>query len=154
MKTASVLECDQCESDYGTLVHSELDITYCRKIENSRGRLVCTFRQTQPPPPQPADPPAEPEEPEGHAPTLANGNDDDDNNNNNNNNVEDGLPAGSFRRDCDGCRLVRDGTMLSCDACKRANGSTRYTIIELRTCKYFVNRDGTLRCDKTRSAQE
>lgn len=141
MKTATVLECDQCESDYGTLVHSELDITYCRKIENSRGRLVCTFRQTQPPPPQPADPQQAP-------PVLA---DDDDNDDNNEN---DGLPAGSYRRDCLGCQLVREGTLLACDACKRANGSTRYTIIELRTCKYFVNRDGTLRCDKTRSAQQ
>ena len=140
MRTASVLECDQCESDYGTLVHSELDITYCRKIENSRGRLVCTFRQTQPQPsPQPAEP--EPRPPQ----TLA---DDDDDDN------DDGLPAGSYRRDCLGCQLTREGTLLACDACRRANGSTRYTIIELRTCKYFVNKDGTLRCDKTRSAQK
>ena len=142
MKTVSGLECEQCESDYGTLVPSERDITPCRKIENSRGRLVCTFRQTQPRPEEPAAP-------EPRPPTLA-----EDENDDGDNGTDDGLPAGSFRRDCRGCALTREGTMLACDACKRTNGSTRYTIIELRSCKYFVNKDGTLRCDNTRFAKQ
>jgi len=50
MKSPTVLQCDQCESETGNLIASELDITYCSKIENARGRLVCTYRETKPPP--------------------------------------------------------------------------------------------------------
>jgi len=49
MKTPTVLQCDQCQSETGTLISSELDITYCTKIENARGRLACTNRETKPP---------------------------------------------------------------------------------------------------------
>jgi len=52
MKSPTVLQCDQCESNTGSLVASELDITYCAKIENAGGRLVCTYRETKPPPTQ------------------------------------------------------------------------------------------------------
>jgi len=49
MKSPTVLQCDQCEGETGNLVASDLDITYCSKIENARGRLVCTYRETKPP---------------------------------------------------------------------------------------------------------
>jgi len=48
MKSPTVLQCDQCESETGTLVASELDITFCARIENARGRLACTNRETKP----------------------------------------------------------------------------------------------------------
>jgi len=55
MKSPTILQCDQCESETGNLVSSELDITYCAKIENARGRLVCTYRETKPTPTTPND---------------------------------------------------------------------------------------------------
>lgn len=112
MQTWTVLRCEQCETEYGTFLPSEVDITNCGKIENVRGRLVCAFRRTTPLP---------------HKPT-------------------DTLPPGSYRNDCTDCKLIEDGEVLECGRCRRADGTTRYTVIETARCKEFTNNDGALAC--------
>jgi len=71
MKSPTVLQCEQCQSDTGAYISSELDITYCTRIENARGRLACTKRETKPAPapiadedtkqPDPITPPPDPD---------------------------------------------------------------------------------------------
>jgi len=179
------LVCEQCETENGSFFATELDITNCRKIENARGRLVCSARET---PPAPVDPPKD------EAPKDDANNDDahDDNNiadikpdksvkaDNNDDGLQhddedqkinddanppektiddepdenapdDGLPAGTYRTDCSGCKLKREGLLLACDSCKRDNGLSQYTVAYVSGCKFFVNRNGVLRCDKTHS---
>jgi len=224
MKSPTVLHCEQCESETGTLISSELDITYCTKIENARGRLVCTNRETRPPPTQTNDdetnkedtkqpdvpkPEDKTEDPDLKEPEDAkdpddvkdlndledenkdpddpkdkeDGKDKDEEDERNDDNPlvnppidddtplpdpntekagdytdefehpTDGLPAGSYRKLCTGCELLRQGKLLACDFCTRNNGYKRYTVALVDDCKFFVCIDGTLRCDKVHSAQ-
>jgi len=154
MKSQTLLQCDQCENDNGAFVSSELDITDCRKIENIRGRLVCTSRET----PRPT------------ADDATDGNKDDNDDGTPGDNVkdpqdadqtktpddiddvdenpEDGLPAGSYRKDCTGCELKYNGQLLACDFCKRNDDVYQYTVAYVSGCKYFLNIDGVLRCKK------
>jgi len=164
MKSDTVLQCDQCENEAGTFVASDLDITYCRKIENVRGRLTCTSREVPKPKTEDNDNDAYTKQPD-----KANDDndglqaDDDQKINNDDNNLpkkttteepaeveqeifDDGLPAGSYRKDCTGCALKRDGLLLACDACQRRFGVTQYTVAYTSGCSYFVNKDGVLRC--------
>jgi len=170
MKSENVLQCEQCVSENGSFIASELDITYCRKIENSRGRLVCVHREAHVPTDDEGKktPPATPtttddkgdggkQSPSPVPPTPTttpddNGNEeplDDKGDNVEDENPDDGLPAGSYRGYCECCELKRDGELLACDFCKRDNGSKQYTIAYVSDCQYFVNRDGVLRCDRT-----
>jgi len=150
MKSDTVLQCEQCANDAGAFVSSELDITDCRKIENARGRLVCTLRETKPPPQNDdvtttgdddtGTPATTPKNPDDNDQTKTTDDDDFDENPN------DGLPAGSYRKDCTGCELRRDGKVLACDFCKRADGGKQYTVAYVSSCKYFINQNGVLRC--------
>jgi len=213
-----VLQCDQCESDNGSLLASELDITYCNRIENARGRLACTSRETKPAA-KTENPDEDNNKEETQVPTVEKGpadlknpdledpeenkdpdenkdpednKDTDDNKDTEDGKVKgddekneeiinapiaddtplpdpnqkndgdytdefehptDGLPPGSFRKQCTGCEYVQQGKLLACDYCKRNNGNQRYTIAIVGDCKFFVCIDGTLRCDKIHSAR-
>jgi len=165
MKSETVLQCEQCENDNGVLVASELDIKYCRKIENARGRLVCTMREKNPAPEKeddantdfPDDGNADDDQPQKaedgkkttseKRPAQQQHTDETDDDN-----QDDSLPAGSYKQNCNGCELKRDGMLLACDSCMRSNGKKIYTIAYASACKYFVNSDGFLRCGKSPSA--
>jgi len=144
MKTDTVLLCEQCLNDAGTLVASELDITDCRKIENAHGRLFCSYREVQPQP-APEDSHASVNEPTASTASTAEPAVDSVDND------DDGLPPGSYRNNCTGCELRHDGQILACDSCKRDNGTNLYTVADTSQCNYFVNKNGLLRCDKSRS---
>jgi len=144
MKSESVLQCEQCENDVGSFVSTELDITNCRKIENSHGRLVCSSREASPPK-------YDDDDDDTGTPAIGDskkdGNDDDENNNiDEYDHPDDGLPAGTYRKDCTGCQLKRDGELLACDSCKRSTGRSQYSVAYTSDCDYFINRNGVLRC--------
>jgi len=147
MKTDTVLQCDQCENDKGEFISSELDITDCRKIENIHGKLACTSREAALPPPD-DDPTTQTNPPDDDPTTQTNLDDTDGDDKENDYN---GLPDGSYKKDCTGCMLKRNGELLACDYCKRNNGVMQYTIAYASGCPFFVNRDGLLRCAKTHS---
>jgi len=151
MKSDTVLQCEQCEGENGSLISSELDVTNCRKIENIRGRLVCSSREIVLPKPDDKD-----TDDIGDTGNSKHNSDEDNNDNVPDptavdENPDDGLPAGSYRNDCTGCRLKRDGKLIACDFCQRNSGVQQYTVAFATECKYFINDDGRLRCDRTRS---
>ena len=114
MLSPTLLRCEQCATEYGTVMPAELDVTNCGKIENKLGRLVCAFRRTTPvSQPKPGSP---------------------------------ALPPGNYLSNCAGCKLLENGALLECRSCKRADGSTRYTIIETARCREFTDNDGALAC--------
>lgn len=157
MKSNTVLQCEQCTNEGGSFVASELDITNCRKIENIRGRLVCSERDSTPT----VNDDAGGNNKDETAPTTNDNVKDLEDNNKQPTKTDDefdeeptdGLPRGSYRRDCTGCqlKLKHDKTFLACDSCKRKNGVSQYSISYVSLCMYFVNQDGVLRCDYERS---
>jgi len=137
------LSCSQCLTPSGSALQSTLVISGCAIIGNKNGLLACEVPAKDSPAdiatklPFPLAPTAEEDDdvdnagaPLDHTETTV------------------GLPPGPYSQTCEECSLGKSGMLLSCAACRRNDGSVRFSVVETRLCAEFDNKDGTLFCSK------